>query len=509
MAKIKLHDKSFRASKEAESIDGCQDAYCINTKANRYAIADGATRSFYPAEWARLIVEHFCNNPSDLNKSLFLNSNWEEWLMPIQQEWYADIEREVEKSEKYYVKNRFAKKEAAGSTFVGMEFNYVAENKQLHWQAMIVGDSCLFHVTKDTLESFLLTKSEEFTNFPECFASFSKDNHFTPKFISGEAKNGDVFLLATDALAKWILQQKEGKNWEKVWNTFISLESEDDFERFIYNIRNDQHIPLDDDDVTLVVIFAGEKNIKSTRSSIGNFLVHKKLEKNKKIRESVKKVPDKELTLDGMTNEPYKQTKKLKQRQKILLFILFVSLFVSVSINIYFILKTQSQKPRQLISDPKKVTQTVSGGTPSNVTDLPAMQTISQKIVPDTTPLPPIVSNYKLGTNSKIYANIDDRKILLNLKKEIEVERLKDDVKQIQFDAWIAIPHGEGQSIAIEENKIAIKSRIKLYSQLSCIKENEIAELLATNMAFEKIDQLTDKEQITWYKIRIVGFIQE
>ena len=498
MAKIKLHDKSFRASKEAESIDGCQDAYCINTKANRYAIADGATRSFYPAEWARLIVEHFCNNPSGLNKSLFLNSNWEEWLMPIQQEWYADIAKEVEKSEKYYVKNRFAKKEAAGSTFVGMEFNYVAENKQLHWQAMIVGDSCLFHVTKDTFESFLLTKSEEFTNFPECFASFSKDNHFTPKFISGEAKNGDVFLLATDALANWILRQKGVKNWEKVWNTFISLENEDDFERFIYNIRNDQHIPLDDDDVTLVVIFVGEKNIKSTRSSIGNFLVHKELEKNKKIRESVKKVPDKEVTLDGMTNEPYKQSKKLKQRQTILLFILFVS----VSISIYFLLKTQTQKSYEFINNTKKVQAIAPGGAPTE--GIETVVTIEQEAIPP----PPIINSTKLGAKSKIYSNLNDNTSFLELTKETDAKKLNPDSNQkrikIQFDAWVDKHH------VIEKNKIAITSQVKLYSQPHRSKknENEIGKLLATNMEFEKIDQHIEKEKI-WYKIRIVGFIQE
>ena len=51
-----------------------------------------------------------------------------------------------------------------------------------------------------------MLNSDAFDNLPEAFASFEKDNRFNPSFIGGRAKPGDKFILATDALAKWVLQ---------------------------------------------------------------------------------------------------------------------------------------------------------------------------------------------------------------------------------------------------------------------------------------------------------------
>ena len=61
----------------------------------------------------------------------------------------------------------------------------------------------------------------------------------------------------------------------------------------------------------------------------------------------------------------------------------------------------------------------------------------------------------------------------------------------------------------IEKNKIAIKSQVKLYSQPRRVKENEIGKSSATNMEFETIAQHTDTEHITWYKIRVIGFVKK
>ena len=247
---LKLTTKPFSTHKEAESPADCQDAWARNDEQGRYAIADGATRSFFPREWATLLVEHFCE-PPDLS---LVKTNWRVWIGPIQQKWYEQVEEKVNVRNLYYLTNSFNTKESAASTFIGIEFN----KDNTEWEAMIVGDSCLFHKSGSGFDSYLIENSADFTNRPEVFASFDKDNHSEPKFIFGKAKPGDIFILATDALAKWILERKEVGELDATLDTLKEVEEQEQFDRFVRKVRHDEAIRLVNDDVTLMIISVEE-----------------------------------------------------------------------------------------------------------------------------------------------------------------------------------------------------------------------------------------------------------
>lgn len=237
--------------KEAESLEDCQDAYAQNDSTGRYAIADGATRSFFPREWATLLVEHFRDN---LDISL-PETDWLTWIAPIQQEWYAQVEKKVKERNQFYLTNSFNAQESAVSTFIGIEFN----KDYSTWEAVIVGDSCLFHKSNSEFKSYLLENSADFTNQPEVFASFPKDNQVEPTFIhSKEAKPGDTFILATDAMAKWILEHKETGKLDVALEIFEEIKTHKQFQQFIDKARHDEGIRLVNDDVTLMLIVVGE-----------------------------------------------------------------------------------------------------------------------------------------------------------------------------------------------------------------------------------------------------------
>ena len=57
---LKLIANGFSTHKAAETPDDCQDAWDINEGTARYAVADGATRSLFPKQWAELLVNRFC-----------------------------------------------------------------------------------------------------------------------------------------------------------------------------------------------------------------------------------------------------------------------------------------------------------------------------------------------------------------------------------------------------------------------------------------------------------------
>ena len=247
---LKLTTKSFSTYKEAESPDDCQDAYFRNDEKRRYAIADGATRSFFPKEWATLLVEHFCKN-TDLSS---VKTDWQDWIAPLQQKWYEQVEEKVNERNLFYLTNSFNTQESAVSTFIGIEFN--KDNSA--WEAMIVGDSCLFHKSNSGFESYLIENSVDFTNRPEVFASFAKDNHFEPSFESGRANPGDTFILVTDALAKWIVEHKEVGKLDATLNTLKAVKTDEQFCQFVHEARHNEAIRLVNDDVTLMIISVEE-----------------------------------------------------------------------------------------------------------------------------------------------------------------------------------------------------------------------------------------------------------
>lgn len=247
---IRLTANSFRTHKEAESLDDCQDACAPNDEKGCYAIADGVTRSFFPKEWAVLLVEHFCDN-TDLSVA---KTDWRAWIAPIQQKWYEQVEEKVSERNLFYLTNSFNTKESAASTFIGIEFNKDSGT----WEAMIIGDSCLFHKSDTGFKSYLMENSADFTNHPEFFASFAKDNHSEPIFISGNANPGDTFILATDALAKWVVEYKEVGELDATLNTLKAVKTKEQFYQFVHEARHDEVIRLVNDDVTLMLISVEE-----------------------------------------------------------------------------------------------------------------------------------------------------------------------------------------------------------------------------------------------------------
>lgn len=247
---IRLAASSFITHKEAEIPEDCQDACAQNDGKGCYAIADGVTHSFFPKEWATLLVEQFCEN-TDLSVA---KTDWRAWIAPIQKKWYEQVKEKINERNLFYLTNSFNTKESAASTFIGIEFNKDSST----WEAMIVGDSCLFHKSNTGFKSYLIEDSAEFTNRPEFFASFAKDDHSEPIFVSGNANPGDTFILATDALAKWIVEYKEVGELDATLNTLKAVKTKEQFYQFVHEARHDEVIRLVNDDVTLMLISVEE-----------------------------------------------------------------------------------------------------------------------------------------------------------------------------------------------------------------------------------------------------------
>lgn len=250
---IKLIANGFSTHKAAETPDDCQDAWDMNNDTARYAVADGATRSLFPKQWAKLLVNRFCKkNVLSLEKG-----NWQEWITPLQQDWLKQVTAIVQETKRFISIDRLSKSESAAATFIGLEFDMNTRA----WKAGIVGDSCLFQVRNSQLVgSYPIKQSEDFDNHPEAFASFEKDNYAKPQIVKGIVKPGDLFILATDALAKWIILHEEAGQLGAALNRLTALTDNTEFTRFVEEAREVENIPLVNDDVTLLCISVEKPN---------------------------------------------------------------------------------------------------------------------------------------------------------------------------------------------------------------------------------------------------------
>jgi serine/threonine protein phosphatase PrpC len=243
------HLFSGRTPKESESITDCQDYFEINEAGGCFAISDGASQSFYPAIWAKLLVQHFCEDPE------ISASNWKAWLEPIQARWLAEVRSRVEAAKSQgkptWIEgyNGLNAKRSATSTFIGLRFS---EDKI---KACVVGDSCLFVLRNRNLESYLLTRSEDFNDRPEYFASDPKDNHFQPHFfdihLNVEQSDQAYLILATDALSEYVIRRFEQK--ENIFSSLLAISSQEQLERFVASARH-QTLRMKNDDVTLLIL---------------------------------------------------------------------------------------------------------------------------------------------------------------------------------------------------------------------------------------------------------------
>jgi len=150
----------------------------------RFALADGATESLLSGRWADLLVRSYCRCPDrQLAGALYT-------ARPIQ--WFE--ERGLA--------------QGAHATFLGLQLTSARTGaKQGTWSAVAVGDTCLFHLRAGRLlASFPIDRPERFSSSPPLVTS-RRNGHPQDRVEAarGDWRDGDTFVLATDALAHWFL----------------------------------------------------------------------------------------------------------------------------------------------------------------------------------------------------------------------------------------------------------------------------------------------------------------
>jgi hypothetical protein len=95
--------------------------------------------------------------------------------------------------------------QGAGATLLGVEIG--SNGYGVTWEALAVGDTCLLQYDGARIaQSFPLTTSEAFANIPDLISSAADSAIPVPTLTRGTLSEDGVLVLATDALAKYLLE---------------------------------------------------------------------------------------------------------------------------------------------------------------------------------------------------------------------------------------------------------------------------------------------------------------
>lgn len=238
--------------------DDYEDAYAVSPNGDRLAIADGATETSFAAEWARKLVQEWVI--SSIPSLDLAADGLGQWMQALQVAWSDGVNWDALP---WYAVDKAAA--GAFSTFLGVELirdelaepanvhGQVHTNELVRWRAVAVGDSCLFHIRNGCmLRAFPIECYEQFGNCPYLLSSIPASNSEMARYThvaDGALSAGDQIVLATDALAAWLLQA-HGRG-EKPWVSLSALKEIGEFVSFIDELRDTGQ--LRNDDVTLVI----------------------------------------------------------------------------------------------------------------------------------------------------------------------------------------------------------------------------------------------------------------
>lgn len=221
------------AAKRDSEPEENEDNAAENVGTGRFAVSDGASTTARSEVWSRLLAEAYVKGDDPLAEATLaeLRRAWSDRVYVPDLAWHA--------------KEKLTRGSAA--TFLGLRVNASG------YHMTAVGDSCLFHISDGVLV-FVgpLTEWTQFSRFPELVHT-TPDLPVPPEHVrsdSGTLHSGDVLLLTTDAIAKYLMRRHSETG--KLPPILDHLGDAEQFAEFVERAREQG---LDNDDSTVCVVW--------------------------------------------------------------------------------------------------------------------------------------------------------------------------------------------------------------------------------------------------------------
>ena len=225
--------------------ENIQDKFAFNEKTECFALADGTTQSFCSEKWAEIITKKFVSAPT-FNSiqliDLFTNSirDYEE----------SDFKFSSNPAQASLEKTKM--QQGGTATFMGLQ---VTENNQL--KVIASGDTNLFHISKGNKRQYfpysdieLLDGNKHFINTKRLLENKIDASFFQSKTLS--VSNGDLIIVATDALSRLFLKKPQ------IISEFVSINHFDKLHKFC--LKHWEQKELEEDDISAIIIKLSNKS---------------------------------------------------------------------------------------------------------------------------------------------------------------------------------------------------------------------------------------------------------
>ena len=235
-SQVRVQHRAFWMPKGGHREDEYEDAFAVQQEPSLpfcAAVADGATETAFARAWAGRLAEGFVTDC--LGDAAALAVRLPQW----QAAWASDV-RSRSAALPWYAAAKA--REGAFAALLGLVLRQDAT-----WHALAIGDACLFHLRSRHLvgRPWPVETAEAFGNHPTLVSSLPGAASPTQE-RSGTWRQGDVFLMATDALAAWLIERDPASALQLTPSTFAEAVRH---ARTARQMRND--------DVTLVVLQIG------------------------------------------------------------------------------------------------------------------------------------------------------------------------------------------------------------------------------------------------------------
>lgn len=221
-----------------------EDAFAYDERLGLAAVADGASEGIFSRAWSSLLCNSLVTEPVNLADGEAVAGR----LARLRASWLRDIDYPSRR----YTQQAKVDQIGAAATLLLLQVDAtpdepageVSGREGLRWRAWAIGDSCLFHVRDgQLLTTFPIESVTDFGLAPPLVRTRAGIATPAPMESLGDCRHGDLFLLATDAVAQSLLHQVESgvpPDWERFGRLDLpTWRSEIDAARNVRRIVND------------------------------------------------------------------------------------------------------------------------------------------------------------------------------------------------------------------------------------------------------------------------------
>ncbi len=227
-----------QAPKLGNRPDENEDACAVDVQRGCYVVSDGASSSFASRAWAQALCGAFVESPS----TTWSFDDFAACVATADGVWQAG--QRGASDVPWWAEEGLRR--GAHATVAVLSLGM--RDDQRIWRAAAVGDSCVFQLRASAAGwtivcSMPLSDARMFSGHPTLVHTGASPTTADIVVAAGTAIEGDVFVLATDAVAEWILRDPANV-------APAAVGSAADLQRTFDSLR--ERVELDNDDLTLL-----------------------------------------------------------------------------------------------------------------------------------------------------------------------------------------------------------------------------------------------------------------